>query len=429
MDAAPRLLGMIYSYITMKVSVSTVVISSILGAGSLLFLLDYTRSRDFPLPDHPHLQVPRPLPLPGENSTKTHFFHPPLRAQGRDILDARDERLKLASVNWYGASDEQFIPGGLEVRHRSDIAKTIKRLGFNSVRLPYSDEMVVYNPIIAAELLEANKDLIGSRALDIFTAVVTALTDEGIGVIVNNHITQATWCCGANPCDAAWSNNQFGGLCRISQTEDQWIQNWVTIMTPLVNNSRVIGVDLRNEVRGLWGTMTWDKWATAAEHAGNRLLGICDDWLIIVGGISSSNDLSGARDRPVVLHVPDRVVYEAHVYSWSGWGSLAGIYARRPYKSFVKSMQENWAYLLEDNIAPVWVGEFGCGHTPNTGDLHYWINLMKYLKEVDADFGYWALNPRKPHGNSEETYGLLKDDWETPILDYRMRDMLQLMRE
>jgi hypothetical protein len=55
------------------------------------------------------------------------------------------------------------------------------------------------------------------------------------------------------------------------------------------------------------------------------------------------------------------------------------------------------------------------------------MNLVKYLKEVDADFGYWAINPRKPHGDSE-TYGLVKDDWETPVLDYRLRDMLQLMR-
>jgi aryl-phospho-beta-D-glucosidase BglC (GH1 family) len=422
-------LGMIYEYITMKVGIFTIVTSTILAAGSLYFLnfaLNYRRSQEFPLANHRHLQIPIHL-LP-DNTTKTHFIHPPLRARGRDIVDARDQRLKLASVNWYGASDEQFIPGGLDVRHRSDIAKVIKRLGFNSVRLPYSDEMVVYNPLIPAYLLEANKDLIGSRALEVFTAVVTALTDEGIGVVVNNHITQATWCCGANPCDAAWSNNQFGPLCRVSQTEDQWIENWVTIMTPLVNNSLVIGADLRNEVRGLWGTMTWDMWATAAERAGNRLLGICDDWLIIVGGTSSSNDLSGVRDRPIVLHVPDRVVYEAHVYSWSGWGSLGGMYARRSYKSFVKSMRENWAYLLEDNIAPVWVGEFGCPHSPNNGDLHYWMNLVKYLKEVDADFGYWAINPRKPHGDSEETYGLVKDDWETPVLDYRLRDMLQLMR-
>lgn len=64
--------------------------------------------------------------------------------------------------------------------------------------------------------------------------------------------------------------------------------------------------------------MPWSRWAAAAERAGNRLLAMQPDWLIIVGGVSSNNDLSGARDRPIILEVDDRVVYEAHVYGWSG---------------------------------------------------------------------------------------------------------------
>ena len=198
-------------------------------------------------------------------------------------------------------------------------------------------------------------------------------------------------------------------------------------MSAFRNNSRVIGADLRNEVRALWGTLTWDDWATAAELAGNALLDMRSDWLMIVEGISSSNDLSGVRSRPVVLDIADRVVYSAHVYGWSGWGSLEGRYSKRGYESFAKSMWENWAYLLEDNIAPVWIGEMGVPHLPSPGDLNYWKNLVRFLKSVDGDFEYWALNPRKPHSSEEETYGLVEDDWETPILDYRMRDMDQLM--
>lgn len=72
------------------------------------------------------------------------------------------------------------------------------------------------------------------------------------------------------------------------------------------------------QVRGLWGTMPWSRWAAAAERAGNVLLAMQSDWLIVVGGVSSNNDLSDVRNRPIVLDVDDRVVYEAHVYSWSG---------------------------------------------------------------------------------------------------------------
>ncbi|KAH7417541.1 family 16 glycoside hydrolase [Cadophora sp. MPI-SDFR-AT-0126] len=345
-------------------------------------------------------------------------FRVPLRANGRYIVDASDKRVKLASVNWHGASDLLFVPGGLDVQHRSKIASVIRHLGFNST-----------TPMIPAKFLLANKALFGLRALDIYVAVVNSLTEAGIAVIINNHITQATWCCCANLCDTAWYNNYLGAFCRVRQTEDHWVDHWESLMASFVDNPLVIGADLRNKPRGLWGTMPWAKWVTAAERAGNILLALRDDWLIFIEGVSSSNDLSGVRDRPMFLDFDGRVVYSAHVYSWSGWGSLDGMYAKRPFDSFAKSMMDNWAYLLEENIAPVWVGEFGGPHLPNTGDLHYWNNLLKFLKMVDADFGYWALNPRKPANNESESYGLVEDDWQTPILDYRLRDMIELGRQ
>lgn len=111
----------------------------------------------------------------------------------------------------------------------------------------------------------------------------------------------------------------------------------------------------------------------------------------------------------------------------TGWGSLEGMYSKRPYASFAASMHRNWAYLLEENIAPCWIGEFGAPHKPGKGDMHYWVNLMRYLEVVDADFGYWAINPRKPHENESESYSLIEDDWETPVRDYRLRDLVRLI--
>ena len=91
-------------------------------------------------------------------------------------------------------------------------------------------------------------------------------------------------------------------------------------------------------------------------------------------------------------------------------------------------MRANWAYLVDDNVAPVWIGEFGAPRTPGAGDANYWGNLMRYLKSIDADFGYWAINPRKPKNNAREGYSLVEDDWVTPVLDYRLKDMTELMR-
>lgn len=391
-------------------------------------------------------QIPLKYDGPAWNGTGGAIidFTPPLRTAGRHIVDANGMRVKLASVNWYGASDIYFVAGGLDYRHRDEIAATIRRMGFNSVRFPYSDQMVLDNPIIPPEDISANLDLLddydlnhgdnlrrsdeveGPRAMDVYIACVKAMTDAGLAVIINNHITNAAWCDGKNLCDSSWKNDHLGPFCKIKQTTESWIENWKTIMTPFIDNPLVVGADLRNEPRGLWGTMTWNMWATAAEKASEVLLRLQPNWLMFVEGISSANDCSGARTRPVKLSIPDRVVYSSHVYSWSGWSTFVP-YGKRPYPSFALDMERNWGFLLNGNIAPVWVGEFGAPHAGGEQDHHYWDNLMKYLGETDADYGYWALNPRKPENYDNETYGLLADDWESVIDDWRFADLRSLM--
>ncbi|KXT05464.1 hypothetical protein AC578_10975 [Pseudocercospora eumusae] len=388
------------------------------------------------------------LQSPIENVTTATkpWFAPPLRTAGRHIVDANGQRVKLASINWYGASDIYFVAGGLDFRHRDEIAATIRRMGFNSVRFPYSDQMVIENPIIPPEYISANLDLLdkydlnhtneqrtkdalqGPRALEVFNACVKSMTDAGLIVIPNNHITNAHWCDGMNLCDSSWKNDHYGPICKVKQTTATWIDHWRTVMAPFVHNPFVIGADLRNEPRGLWGTMTWSMFASASEKASEALLAMQPNWLMFVEGISSANDCSGAKNRPVKLSIPDRVVYSSHVYSWSGWGSIPSVpYGKRPYPSFQTDMRRNWAYLIEENTAPVWVGEFGAPHSGNDQDYHYWESLMRILTETDADWGYWALNPRKPEGYENETYGLLHDDWETVVDDYRYKSLQKLM--
>ena len=362
-------------------------------------------------------------------SPATTNFTPPFHTQGRHIKDASGQIVKLASINWYGASDIDFVPGGLDVRHRDEIAALIRALGFNSVRLPYADEIVYRNPLINMTKISANSDLmqdgVPPSALDVYQAVVESLTAAGLLVIVNNHITTATWCCGINPCDLSWSNQWMGGyfFCPVPQNEQRWIRNWETVMRPLVGNPLVLGADLRNEVRGLWGTMHWDDWASAAEKASERLLKLNRNWLMIVEGISSANDLSGVRTRPIQLSVPGRVVYSAHVYKWSGWGSLAP-FSGRTYEGFAEEMWKNWAYLLEEEIAPGWVGEIGTTEEASAGDKNYWRHLMRALGTVDASWGYWALNARKAWGE-HEGYGLVGDgwDWKAVRWDYRLEGL------
>lgn len=94
------------------------------------------------------------------------------------------------------------------------------------------------------------------------------------------------------------------------------------------HNPRVIGMDLRNEIRKANGlTPTWgDKdpktdWHQAAQKIGRDLQDIAPDWLIIVGGLFYQMDLTGVFKHPIVLNKPNKLVYTGHIYSfsWPAW--------------------------------------------------------------------------------------------------------------
>src|SRR5213595_299752 len=86
---------------------------------------------------------------------------PPLSASGRYIVDAHGRRVRLAGVNWYGAHEDDGVVSGLERTGRVRLARTIARLGFNSVRLPFSLWMTEQATPVPDEYLAANPDLSG----------------------------------------------------------------------------------------------------------------------------------------------------------------------------------------------------------------------------------------------------------------------------
>jgi endoglucanase len=65
----------------------------------------------------------------------------PLHTSGRSIVDQLNRRDKLSSVAWYGAESVDFVPGGLQLEPLAAIVHRIRCMGFNSVRLPWSNQM------------------------------------------------------------------------------------------------------------------------------------------------------------------------------------------------------------------------------------------------------------------------------------------------
>ena len=341
----------------------------------------------------------------------------PLHTQGRWILDHNNQRVKLAGVNWYGAEEQDYVVAGLELAKLVDIAVEIKRMGFNSVRLPWSNELYESNPLVSDAAVAANPQLKGLHAMDVFDAVVNALAAQGLLIILDNHVSTADWCCYDTDGNGLWYNPRY--------PETNWIVDWQGMAERYRSQPTVVAVDLRNELRAgaTWGGDPQYDWHAAAQRAGNAILSVNPNLLVIVEGINYASGLTGVAQSPIVLNFPNRVVYSAHDYAWFHSGLTS-------YGQVQQQLNQSWGYILtESPPAPVWVGEFGTCHTglscfqdSAAGSQGLWFSsFLQYLGQSDFDWCYWPLNGTEARGTSrtfgsEETYGVLNTSWDGPAV-------------
>jgi aryl-phospho-beta-D-glucosidase BglC (GH1 family) len=86
---------------------------------------------------------------------------------------------------------ENLVVNGLDVQPMRSIAAKIAELGFNCVRLPYALDTYFIDPIIPENNLAANQDLVGKTAMEIFDTTIQALTDQGLLILLNNHVKKS----------------------------------------------------------------------------------------------------------------------------------------------------------------------------------------------------------------------------------------------
>jgi endoglucanase len=180
------------------------------------------------------------------------------------------------------------------------------------------------------------------------------------------------------------------------------------------NSPAVIGVDLRNEPYGAcWGCGDPRKdWRLAAEKAGNAVLAVNPNMLIIVEGVSEyerqytwwGGNLMGVKAYPVRLAVPERLVYSVHEYPETIYPQPWFRDATYP-ENLPAVWDKYWGYLVKENIAPVLIGEFGTRYETSRDQM--WLQtLQHYIRENQLDWVFWSLNP-----DSKDTGGLLLDNW------------------
>jgi endoglucanase len=345
----------------------------------------------------------------------------PLSTSGRFIVDAHGKRVRLAGVNWYGASEDMGVPAGLDCVDRNTLAELIAKQGFNCVRFPFSLWMTEQTTPVADEYLLRNPDLHGSTPLEVYDACVKALTDQGLIVILNCHLLDFGWCCSNDDTNGLWFNDRW--------PVTKFTAAWQDITRRYAANPLVAAMDIKNEPRHAtvggaalgpaWGSAVETDFAVMYTTVGNLIHEINPNLLIICEGLNYAGDLTGVASHPVKLTEPNKIVYSMHDYSWCDHP------AGQSQAAYFTQMNKNGGYILTEGIAPLWLGEFGdtASTLSSPGGGTWWANLQAWLKEYDVDWCWWALNPT--HGQScgpgtsqikynwgaPEPYGLLTLDW------------------
>jgi endoglucanase len=375
----------------------------------------------------------------------TGYWH----TSGSQILDSKNEQVRIAGIDWYGFETTDAVAHGLYSQDYQSILKTIAAQGYNTIRLPFSNQMVE-TPTVPTSIQFSNPqgaintDLKGLNSLQIMDKVIAGAGKLGLRVILDDHRSEAG------------NSNQASGLWYTSQyPESNWIADWKMLAAryktykDASGNPTVIGVDLRNEPHlidanggktgSCWtgdtstgGCPAAQNWTEAAARAGNAVLAANASLLIFVEGTDCYNgdcgwqgaNLEGAGKYPVKLAQSGRLVYSAHDYgpdlypqSWFNGATTAA--------SLAATWTKYWGYLSTEGMAPVWLGEFGT--TNATGDIEnnsagsqgqWFACLVGFLAaHPSIQWTYWALN-------GEDMFGLLDNNYDaTPVSSIKQQKL------
>lgn len=349
-------------------------------------------------------------------TSATGFF----QTVGNQIVDANHRPVRIAGVNWFGMETTNFAPHGLWTRSYTSMMDQMKSLGFNTIRLPYSNQLFDAGSTPNGIDFSKNPDLVGLSGLQIMDKIVDYAGRIGLRILLDHHRSAA-----------GNSANESGLWYTPTYSENRWIADWTMLANRYAGNPTVIGADLHNEPHGpaTWGSGdAATDWRLAAEKAGNAILAVHPNWLIVVGGIETAasgsywwgGNLSQAGAHPVRLNLPGRLVYSPHDYP-------ASIYPQKWFSdpSYPNNLPEiwdkNWGYLFRQGVAPILLGEFG-SKLETAVDQQWAAKMVAYLAgdldgngtndlapgQLGPSWTWWSWNP-----NSGDTGGILRDDWTT----------------
>ncbi|MQM01746.1 hypothetical protein Taro_034499 [Colocasia esculenta] len=344
----------------------------------------------------------------------------PLRTDSRWVVDGGGRRVKLACVNW-AAHMEPMLAEGLGKQPLDGISKRVAAMGFNCVRLTWALYMLTDASLAgltataslerlglaesAAAVRVNNPHLADLTVVQAFQAVVANLASNGIMVILDNQISKPEWCCSRYDGNGFFGDEYFD--------PDEWVRGLTQMATLFNGTSNVVGMSLRNELRGPRQNVTeWYRYmlrGAEAVHSANP------DVLVILSGLDYDKDLSFLAEKPAELSFAGKLVFELHWYGFSDGGDWESGNPNEVCGGVVRNVTRKGCFLLEQGW-PLFLGEFGVDQgSLSPADGRFLSCFLSVAAELDLDWALWALQGsyyvREGMLAYDETYGILSWDW------------------
>ena len=278
-----------------------------------------------------------------------------------DTRRRRPYFIRIAGINWYGFETVQAAPGGLDLQDYKAVLATIRKNGYNTIRIPISNQMVE-SPAVPISIQftnhdgPINTDLKGLNSLQLLDKIIAAANSAGLKVILDNHRSEA----GSGP--------QASGLWfTAAYPESSWIADWQMLASRYRDNPTVIGFDLRNEPHNAnsggacWGCGGDHDWHLAAERAGNAALAVNSNLLIFVEGVDAYEDdfywwggnLEGVSTTPVRLSArPTSLLLIPPTTTALQNTGQPWLTSTTTSETLRNVWTRHWAYISDRNIAP-----------------------------------------------------------------------------
>ena len=343
-----------------------------------------------------------------------------LHVEGNTLKDDNGKVARLTGVNWFGFETSNLSPHGLWERDYRSMMKQIADMGFNTVRLPWCNDMLkegaetssitTYGADAYDGTDPVNVDLDGKSPIEVMDLVIDGATQAGLKVMLDNHsrthdgyMEEDLWYTGTT-------------------SEEKWIEDWVFMAERYKNNTTVIAFDLNNEPHddATWGTgNAATDWNKAAERCGAAIQQVNPDVLIVIEGVEEAGgsgywwggNLLGVKTAPIQLPIQNKLVYSAHEYGpevfaqpWFESGEFPG--------NMPGIWQKHFAFIVEEEKGHMFIGEFGIRDPESAGGVAgvWFESFLDYMSAGDGySWTFWSLNP-----NSGDTEGILTYDWVTP---------------